>query len=226
MKKLLACLLVVILSFGMCLGSVSAATASPHANGIVSNISAIDSDNSVVSFNIKKIDSKVPSDFQAELKELKTEKKDDSLKVVAQYGTEVIGNPKFPVKVTLNVLGVSSSSKVYVMVKEKAVTTTSVKDNESKVITLSNAYDLKATTLAASNEIKVFETTVEDGKITFTLERNIETLAIVADKATATNVEKANNVTSPQTGDNSVIVTMIAILSLAFTLLVYKKVKA
>lgn len=226
MKKLLACLLVVILSFGMCLVTVSATTASPQANGIVSNIEATDSSNSNVNFNLKKIDGKVTTDFQTQLKALKTEKKDDSLKVVAQYGAEVIGNPKFPVKVTLSVLGVSSSSKVYVMVKEKNVTTTSDKDNEPKVITLSNVYDLKATTLAATSGIKVFETTVENGKISFTLERNIESLAIVTDKTTAANVEKENNVPSPQTGDNSAIVTMIAILSLAFTLLVYKKVKA
>ncbi len=226
MKKLLACLLVVVLAFSMTLLSVSAAIDSPQASGIVSNVQAIDKNDEVVSFELEKVDGKVKPDFQTELKELKEEKKDDSLKVVAQYDAKIVGEPEFPVVVTLNVLGVSASSKVYVMVKEKNVSLTSEKDQAPKVITLSNVYNLKATTLAANDGIKVFETTVENGKITFTLEKEIESLAIVVDKATAVNVEKENNTVSPQTSDNSVMVAIVAILSLGFTLLVYKKVKA
>ncbi len=228
MKKLLACLLVVILAFGMTVATVSAATASPEAEGIVSAVQATDKNKEVVSFELEKIDGKVTQEFQNELKDLKKESGDNTLKVVAQYEAEIIGKPAFPIDVTLNVLGVSASSKVYVIVKEKSdVALTAQKNEEPKVITLSNVYNVKATTLAAANDnLKVFETKVENGKISFTLEKPIESLAIVADNVTATNVEKENNVVSPQTSDNTVMVAMIAILSLAFMGLVYNKVKA
>ncbi len=197
MKKVLACLLVVVLAFCMTVISVSAATPSPETNGIVSGIKVTDKNDQTVSFKLNKIDGKVTQEFQTELKELKKETNDDTLKVVAQYDATVADNAEFPVSVTLDVLGVSASSKVYVMVKERN-----------------------------NGALKVFETTLQKGKITFTLDAPIESLAITTDKATAAQVEKENNVLSPQTSDASTFVIIAGVLSVLALGFVFKKVKA
>ena len=196
MKKTLAILLTLVLVFAMGTMAVSAATtASPEVNGIISGTEIKDSDNKDVVVSFEKIDGKVTKEFQEELKDLKKESGDNDVKVVAQYEVKIEGTPKYPLSVTLDVLGVSTSSKVYVMVKE-------------------------------GENVKTIETTVVNGKITFTIENAIQKIAIVTDKATATNVEKENNVLSPQTGDASLLVVVMGVLAAVAAGFVFKKVKA
>ena len=196
MKKTLAILLTLVLVFVMGTMAVSAATtASPEVNGIISGTEIKDSDNKDVVVSFEKIDGKVTKEFQEELKDLKKESGDNDVKVVAQYEVKIEGTPKYPLSVTLDVLGVSTSSKVYVMVKE-------------------------------GENVKTIETTVVNGKITFTIENAIQKIAIVTDKATATNVEKENNVLSPQTGDASLLVVVMGVLAAVAAGFVFKKVKA
>lgn len=196
MKKTLAILLTLVLVFAMGTMAVSAATsASPEVNGIISGTEIKDADSKDVSVEFVKIDGKVATEFQNELKDLKKESGDNNIKVVAQYEVKTEGTPKYPLTVTLDVLGVSASSKVYVMVKE-------------------------------GNNVKTIETTVVNGKITFTVENAIQKIAIVTDKATATNVEKENNVLSPQTGDASVMVAVMGVMAIVAAGFVFKKVKA
>ena len=196
MKKKLALLLTLVLVFAIGTMAVSAATsASPEVNGIISGTEIKDADSKDVSVEFVKIDGKVTTEFQNELKDLKKESGDNNVKVVAQYEVKVEGTPKYPLTVTLDVLGVSTASKVYVMVKEGA-------------------------------NVKTIETTVVNGKITFTIENAIQKIAIVTDKATAANVEKENDVLSPQTGDASLLVVVMGVLAVVAAGFVFKKVKA
>lgn len=195
MKKILAVLLTLVLVFAMGTMAVCAATASPEVNGIISGTEIKDADGADASIKFEKIDGKVTTEFQKELKDLKKESEDSNIKVVAQYEVKTEGTPKYPVTVTLDVLGVSTSSKVYVMVQE-------------------------------GSNVKTIETTVVNGKITFTIDNAIQKIAIVTDKATATNVEKENNVLSPQTGDASLLVVVMGVLAVVAAGFVFKKVKA
>lgn len=195
MKKILAVLLTLVLVFAMGTMAVCAATASPEVNGIISGTEIKDADGADASIKFEKIDGKVTTEFQNELKDLKKESEDSNIKVVAQYEVKTEGTPKYPVTVTLDVLGVSASSKVYVMVQE-------------------------------GSNVKTIETTVVNGKITFTIDNAIQKIAIVTDKATATNVEKENNVLSPQTGDASLLVVVMGVLAVVAAGFVFKKVKA
>ena len=194
MKKILVLLLAVILAFGMMAVSVSAVK-SPEANGVVSGVNAEDSNGKVFTIKLKKIDGKVIKDFADALELLKKESGEDNIKIVAQYDVNIIGTPEYPVTITLDVLGISASSKVYVLVQEGSV-------------------------------IKALEAIVTDGKITFTIDSAIQKLAIVVDKDTAANVEKENNVLSPQTRDNSVAVAFVGVLVAVAAGFAFKKVKA
>lgn len=195
MKKTLAILLTIILVLAMGTMAVSAASASPEVNGVISGAEIKDKQEKDVDMDFEKIDGKVTTEFQDNLKELKKESGVDNLKVVAQYNVKAQGNPEYPVKVTLDVLGVSADSKVYVMVQE-------------------------------DNNVKTIETKVVNGKITFSIEKAIQKFAIVVDKATAQNVEKENNVLSPQTGDFSMAVVVMGVIALMAVAFGFKKVKA
>lgn len=195
MKKTLAILLTIILVLAMGTMAVSAASASPEVNGVISGAEIKDKQEKDVDMDFEKIDGKVTTEFQDNVKELKKESGVDNLKVVAQYNVKAQGNPEYPVKVTLDVLGVSADSKVYVMVQE-------------------------------DNNVKTIETKVVNGKITFSIEKAIQKFAIVVDKATAQNVEKENNVLSPQTGDFSMAVVVMGVIALMAVAFGFKKVKA
>lgn len=194
MKKLLVSLLAVILVLVMATVSVCAATASPEVNGVVSGSEAKDSQGNEFDINLKKIDGKVIKEFADGLKTLKEESGEDNLKIVAQYDVLIEGTPVYPVTITLDVLGISASSKVYVLVQE-------------------------------GSAIKAIETVVMNGKISFTIDKAIQKIAIVVDKQTATNVEKENNVLSPQTADSSLVV-FIGIFAAALAGFAIKKVRA
>ncbi len=193
MKKILVSLLTVILVLGMTTMSVSAAK-SPEASGVVSGVQAEDSTGKPFEISLEKIDGKVIKEFADGLKTLQDESGESNLKIVAQYDFIIEGTPQYPVTVTLDVLGITASSKVYVLVQEGSV-------------------------------IKALETTVIDGKITFTIDKAIQKIALVVDKQTATNVEKENNVLSPQTADSSLVV-FIGIFAIALAGFAIKKVRA
>lgn len=194
MKKLLVSLLAVILVLAMATVSVCAATASPEVNGVVSKTEVKDSQGNEFDLDLKKIDGKVIKEFADGLKTLKKESGEDNLKIVAQYDIVIEGTPVYPITITLDVLGISASSKVYVLVQEGSV-------------------------------IKAIETVVMNGKISFTIDKAIQKIAIVVDKQTAINVEKENNVLSPQTADNSLVV-FIGVFAAAMAGFAFKKIKA
>ena len=194
MKKLLVSLLAVILVLVMATVSVCAATASPEVNGVVSGSEAKDSQGNEFDINLKKIDGKVIKEFADGLKTLKEESGEDNLKIVAQYDVLIEGTPVYPVTITLDVLGISASSKVYVLVQE-------------------------------GSAVKAIETVVMNGRISFTIDKTIQKIALVVDKQTATNVEKENNVLSPQTADSSLVV-FIGIFAAALAGFAIKKVRA
>ncbi len=193
MKKLLVCLLAVILAFGMTVSV--AAVASPEVNGIISGVTATDKADKPVEVDFTKIDGKVTEVFQDGLKDLKKESGDSSLKVVAQYNVEIAGTSEYPLSIALDVLGISNTSKVYALVK-------------------------------VGNSVKALEATVANGKLTFAIDAAISSLAIVTDKATAANVEKENDVLSPQTGDATLAVAAFAVVMAAAAGFAFKKVRA
>ncbi len=134
MKKLLAFLLTVVLvtTASVC---VAFATPSAEAQGIISGISAIDADKSNASLSVEKIDGKVNKYFYETLADLKDEKNDKTFKVVGHYDLAVEGEPEYPLTVTLDVLGISESSKVYVLVqKGEDVVTITPKVLDGKVV--------------------------------------------------------------------------------------------
>lgn len=116
MKKILALLLTVILVAAM--GVTVYAAPSAEAQGVISGMTVVDSNNDDVSFSFEKIDGKVNKYFYNTLTELKTEEGDKSLKVVGHYDVEVEGAPEYPLTVTLKVLGISNTSSVYVLAQK------------------------------------------------------------------------------------------------------------
>ncbi|MBQ4120227.1 MAG: hypothetical protein IJD45_07565 [Clostridia bacterium] len=116
MKKILALLLTVVLVAVM--GVTVYAAPSAEAQGVISGMTVVDSNDDDVSFALKKIDGKVNKYFYNTLTELKTEKGDKSLKVVGHYDVEVEGEPEYPLTVTLKVLGISKTSSVYILAQK------------------------------------------------------------------------------------------------------------
>lgn len=131
MKKVLAILLMVVLVAAM--GVTAYAAPSAEAQGVISGVTAVDGDDNEVNFAIEKIDGKVNKEFQKTVADLKTEKGDKSLKVVGHYDVEVDEDANYPLSVSLNVLGVSKNSSVYILAQngdEVVVITPEVKDGK------------------------------------------------------------------------------------------------
>jgi hypothetical protein len=131
MKKVLALILMVVLFAAM--GVTVFATPSSEAQGIVSGIIVIDGDDAEVSFVVNKIDGKVNKHFQESLTELKIKEDEKSLKVVGHYDIELDDDAQYPLTVTLNVLGVSDNSSVYILAQngdEVVVITPEIKDGK------------------------------------------------------------------------------------------------
>lgn len=233
MKKLSAILLTLILVLALGTMAVSAEKAdSPEVKGVVSSIEVKDKKGEKVSLEILPIDGKVTTNFQSALKDLKKEANDNTLKVVGQYDVKTLGNPEFPVNVTLGVLGISNNSKAYIMIEEgTAQPTAAAVDSKVMALNAVNARALSAVQNLAVNTIntagvKVLETTVVDGKVTFTLEKQVKKFSIVVDGTTAQNVEKENSITSPQTGNNTAAIAVTVIFALAAAAFAFKKVRA
>ncbi len=132
MKKILAFLLTVVLvmSASVC---VAFAAPSAEAQGVISGIAATDSNEKEVAVEVEKIDGKVNKHFYNTLTGLKSETKNKTLKVVGHYTVNVDGNPEYPLSIVLDVLGISASSKVFVLLqkgKEVVSVTPTVKDGK------------------------------------------------------------------------------------------------
>lgn len=142
MKKVLAFLLTMVLVASACV-CVAFAAPSKEAQGIISGITAIDVEEMDVNISVEKIDSKVNKPFQEAVKGLKDEAKDKTLKVVGHYDLEVEGDPEYPLTVSMDVLGISKSSKVYVLVQkgDDVVTITPTVKNGKIVFELEEAAD-------------------------------------------------------------------------------------
>lgn len=195
MKKILVFLLTVILALSTFSVLSFAATKSPEAEGVISGIVAKDDNDEDVSVSFEKIDGKVVKEFAKALEELKKELGTKDLKVIDQYDVDIDGSPEYPVAITLSVLGISDSSKGYVLVKN------------------------------SKGVVEMLEVEIEKGKISFSITENIKRLAIVVDKKTAAEVEKENNVLAPQTGDNSVVVTVLALVTVLAAGFVLRKIR-
>lgn len=117
MKKVLAFLLTVVLvaTAGIC---VAFAAPSAEAQGVISGIEAVDAEQKKADVRVEKIDGKVNKYFYNTLNGLKDETDDKSLKVVGHYELEVEGEPEYPLTITLDVLGISKSSKVFVLLQK------------------------------------------------------------------------------------------------------------
>lgn len=195
MKKILAFLLATVL-FATCAFMAVSAAPSPEAQGVISSSSAEDKDGNEVSVTIEKIDGKVTKTFEKGLSNLKKEIKDNNVKVVAQYEIKTPKKVKYPLSISLNVLGVSGSSKLFVLVEDK------------------------------NGNVETIEVKAEEGKIDFTLEKAIKNFAIVADKETVEEIEKENDVLAPQTGDFSLALVFAMFVSILTAVFAFKKVNA
>lgn len=156
MKKVLAFLLTVVLvvSASVC---VAFAASSPEAQGVISGITAIDANNQETKVSFEKIDGKVNKNFYNTLQGLKDEEKDSTLKVVGHFEVEVDGKPEYPLTVTLDVLGISKSSKVFVMLqkgKETVVVEPTVK-NGKVIFEIDEEYDKMALVTDGKTATKV-----------------------------------------------------------------------
>ena len=156
MKKVLAFLLTVVLvvSASVC---VAFAASSPEAQGVISGVTAIDANNQEAKVGFEKIDGKVNKNFYDTLQGLKDEVKDSTLKVVGHFEVEVDGKPEYPLTVTLDVLGISKSSKVFVMLqkgKETVVVEPTVK-NGKVIFELDEEYDKMALVTDGKTATKV-----------------------------------------------------------------------
>ena len=156
MKKVLAFLLTVVLvvSASVC---VAFAASSPEAQGVISGVTAIDANNQEAKVGFEKIDGKVNKNFYNTLQGLKDEEKDSTLKVVGHFEVEVDGKPEYPLTVTLDVLGISKSSKVFVMLqkgKETVVVEPTVK-NGKVIFELDEEYDKMALVTDGKTATKV-----------------------------------------------------------------------
>ena len=138
MKKVLAFLLTVVLvvSASVC---VAFAASSPEAQGVISGVTAIDTNNQEAKVSFEKIDGKVNKNFYNTLQGLKDEEKE------------------YPLTVTLDVLGISKSSKVFVMLqkgKETVAVEPTVK-NGKVVFELDEKYDKMALVTDGKTATKV-----------------------------------------------------------------------
>lgn len=225
MKKILA--IVVTLAVALSLGvTVVSAAPSAEAEGIVSAVKAEDAKGENVSIEVYSIDEKVSSTLQTGLANVKKESGNKDLKIVDHFEVEVKGKPTFPITVTLHVLGIKKDSVVYVLAENDPTTVVSAPAQNTVKTLQVNSLNLLAKVMpTAKTTVEIIKPTVEDGKITFKLEKGIKNLAIVVDGKTATAVEKENNVLSPQTNDTMIYVVMVLVASVAL-FFVSKKVKA
>ncbi len=132
MKKVVAFLLTVVLvmSASVC---VAIAAPSAEAQGVISGAIATDKNDQKIEIVVEKIDKKVDTKFYNVLTGLKDETKQKDLKIVGHYDVDIDKKAEYPLNVVLDVLGISSSSDVYVLVQkgdEVVTITPTIKDGK------------------------------------------------------------------------------------------------
>ena len=150
MKKFLSVLVALILVVSGFAFTVSAAP-SPEVKDVIAIVDILDEEGQKAAI---------------ELIQITFDKLDDLLKptdknetVIGQYTIKVIGAIKGKLKVVAEIMGVKSTSTVYIMAKK-----------------------------ADGTVVKIPATVVADGKVEFELEEGLEMLSVVVDKETATNI--------------------------------------
>ena len=193
MKKILAVLCSAVLTVAMTVTAF--AQPSVIASGVVTGINkAVDADgNTIGEIKIDPIESRFDNLTDEQKKEVEAIKTLDKLKEVYLYGDADV---KFPITITFDVLGVTSSSKVEVL-----------------------HYDTTA------SKWEVLESSVGEGTITATF-NSLSPVAFVVDNQTAAAIDKANagtttgsntSTVSPKTGEGNtmMMVAMFAAIGLA-----------
>ena len=118
MKKILAIILTAVLFVTVSATSVFALP-SPEAEGVVAGITSVDKNGEENCIILEKIDDKVSNEVEDVIEDLKKEEKDETLKPVDHYEIIVIGKPKFEVTVTLDIVGITSTSKVIILLENE-----------------------------------------------------------------------------------------------------------
>lgn len=160
MKKIISLFAVAILIAGCICLPVSAAVASPEVDGVISKVTVTDQNAQTVSVKLNKPAKPITT--------LKPASKDDAL--ISQYQLVVNGNPQYPLTFTVDIAGVNSTSKVYILAEEEDGT----------------VQYIEATVIA-------------DGKLQFKLDKKYKFIAVLGDKKTATRIgvsEKTSDVTT------------------------------
>ena len=148
MKKIISVLVALILVIG-CTALTATAAPSPAVEDVVTIIGVKDNTGNKAGLNLVKLD-----DMVEELKPSSTQEA-----VIGQYGVKVEGTPKYPLTVEAEIVGVKTTSTVYVLAQK------------------------------SDGTVKKIEATVtKTGKIEFEIEEEFVNLSVVTDKQTATNI--------------------------------------
>ncbi|MBO5021190.1 MAG: hypothetical protein J6D52_11050 [Clostridia bacterium] len=150
MKKIISVLVALILVVSGFAFTVSAAP-SPEVKDVITIVDILDEEGEKAAVELIEIA------FEKLEEILKPADKNES--VIGQYTVKVIGAIKNKVKVIPEIMGVKSTSTVYILAKK-----------------------------ADGTVIKIPAVVTAEGKVEFELEEGIEMLSVVVDKETATNI--------------------------------------
>lgn len=150
MKKFLSVLVALILVVSGFAFTVSAAP-SPEVKDVITIVDILDEEGQKAAVELIQITFDKLDDL------LKPTDKNES--VIGQYTIKVIGTIKGKIKVIAEIVGVKSTSTVYIMAKK-----------------------------ADGTVVKIPAVVTADGKVEFELEEGLEMLSVVVDKETATNI--------------------------------------
>lgn len=109
MKKIISLGLGLLLALSLITLPVSAATASPEIDDVVSDVEAEDAAGYDVNIKLDRLD-KTEEGVKPE---------NDDEKIIASYSVEIEGNPQYPVRIKMKVAGIKLGSKVFVVTKDK-----------------------------------------------------------------------------------------------------------
>lgn len=150
MKKIISVLVALILVVSGFAFTVSAAP-SPEVKDVITIVDILDEEGEKASVEL------IETTFDKLDDILKPDNKDES--VIGQYTVKVIGAVKNKVKVITEIMGVKSTSTVYILAKK-----------------------------ADGTVVKIPAVVTADGKVEFELDPGFEMLSVVVDKETAMNI--------------------------------------
>ncbi len=150
MKKILSVLVALILVVSGFAFTASAAP-SPEVKDVITIVDILDEEGKKAEVELVEI---ILEKLEEELKPT-----DKDVSVIGQFTVKVIGEIQNKVKVIAEIVGVKSTSTVYIMAKK-----------------------------ADGTVVKIPAVVKADGKVEFELEKGVEMLSVVVDKETATNI--------------------------------------